>query len=165
MVYWTFLLSLFHKSISDDYERWEYRALEASLVEWVVPAKIAPGRYTVSYRLDSNSKVNEFNEANNIIERTFLIVASEEDKNGANVSADGNIVTIKEGVKNAPATVDSASGVLGDLNSDGVVDIFDLVLVARDFGKTGGNLVGDINSDRKVDVFDLTLVGQNWTRK
>jgi hypothetical protein len=46
-----------------------------------------------------------------------------------------------------------------DVNSDGIVDISDLVLVRRNFGKSGVGIVGDVNSDKEVDISDLMLVG------
>ncbi|MBI1926737.1 PQQ-dependent sugar dehydrogenase, partial [Candidatus Poribacteria bacterium] len=46
-----------------------------------------------------------------------------------------------------------------DVNADGVVDIFDLVLVASQFGHRGVNLRGDVNGDGTVDIFDLVLIG------
>ena len=44
-----------------------------------------------------------------------------------------------------------------DVNSDGVVDIIDLVLVANAFGTTG-NDDKDVNGDGVVDIIDLVLV-------
>ncbi len=44
-----------------------------------------------------------------------------------------------------------------DVNSDGVVNIRDLVLVASNFGQTGQNSA-DVNSDGVVNVVDLILV-------
>ena len=44
-----------------------------------------------------------------------------------------------------------------DVNSDGVVNIRDLVLVASNFGQTGQNSA-DVNSDGVVNVSDLVLV-------
>ena len=44
-----------------------------------------------------------------------------------------------------------------DVNNDGVVDIFDLVVVAANFGKTGIN-DADVNGDGIVDIADLILV-------
>jgi hypothetical protein len=38
------------------------------------------------------------------------------------------------------------------------VDILDLVMVGRSFGKTGKNLVTDVNGDGVVDLFDLVMV-------
>ena len=43
-----------------------------------------------------------------------------------------------------------------DINGDGVVNIFDLTLVAQAFGKDG--LEGDVNGDGMVNVFDLVFV-------
>lgn len=47
-----------------------------------------------------------------------------------------------------------------DVNSDGVVDAADLVLVARNFGQTGAT--GDVNSDGIIDIFDLVLVAKRF---
>ena len=44
-----------------------------------------------------------------------------------------------------------------DVNSDGVVNIRDLVLVASNFGQTGQNSA-DVNSDGVVNIADLVLV-------
>jgi WD40 repeat protein len=52
----------------------------------------------------------------------------------------------------------------GDVNSDGVVNIQDLVLIASNFGKAGVN-TADVNGDGVVNVQDLVWVasyfGQN----
>ena len=45
-----------------------------------------------------------------------------------------------------------------DVNSDGIVNILDLVLVASMYGNKGQNLAPDVNSDGIVDVLDLVLV-------
>ena len=50
----------------------------------------------------------------------------------------------------------------GDVNRDGQVSILDLVLVARNFGKTvPANSEVDINGDGVINVLDLILVSQN----
>ena len=46
-----------------------------------------------------------------------------------------------------------------DVNSDGVVNIQDLVLVASNFGETGQN-VADVNGDSVVNIEDLVLVAR-----
>ena len=43
-----------------------------------------------------------------------------------------------------------------------MVDIFDLVLVASQFGQDGDDLMGDPNGDKLVDIFDLVIVAGNF---
>ena len=45
-----------------------------------------------------------------------------------------------------------------DVNSDGSVNILDLVLVAFELGNTGQNLAVDVNGDGVVNILDLVLV-------
>ena len=49
-----------------------------------------------------------------------------------------------------------------DVNGDGQVDIFDLVLVVKYFAQTGDEISGDVNSDGEVDIFDLVLVVKHF---
>jgi hypothetical protein len=51
----------------------------------------------------------------------------------------------------------------GDADCDGKVDIFDLVLIAQNFGMTSGyDERADLNDDGRVDIFDLVVVAQNF---
>ena len=49
-----------------------------------------------------------------------------------------------------------------DVNSDGTVNIQDLVLVAGEFGQSGESLKGDVNGDGTVNVLDLVLVSSHF---
>ena len=55
--------------------------------------------------------------------------------------------------KSPPDTVVSV-----DVNRDGVVNIFDLVAIVSELGKTGANLVTDVNRDGIVNILDLVMV-------
>ncbi|MBI5061291.1 MAG: hypothetical protein HZB67_03175 [Candidatus Aenigmarchaeota archaeon] len=58
-------------------------------------------------------------------------------------------------------------GILGDINSDCIVNIFDLAAVGLCFGKppTGSCEMTDINRDGKINIFDLAAVGLNFGRR
>ena len=49
-----------------------------------------------------------------------------------------------------------------DVNQDNIVNIFDLVQVASQFGQIGEGLEGDVNGDRTVNIFDLVAVSQHF---
>ena len=56
-------------------------------------------------------------------------------------------------------------GLLGDADSDGDVDAFDIAAVQQNFGNTGaadGSLLGDADFDGDVDAFDIIAVEQNF---
>ena len=49
-----------------------------------------------------------------------------------------------------------------DVNSDGKVDISDLVLAARNLGERDENIEGDVNGDGEVNISDLALVAEHF---
>ena len=52
-----------------------------------------------------------------------------------------------------------------DINDDGIVDIFDFVLIGKEFGKKTPNLDADINKDGVIDISDLVLLGKHFGEK
>ena len=53
-----------------------------------------------------------------------------------------------------------------DVNSDGTIDILDLVLVAQHFGESPPTESrADVNNDGEVDISDLVLVGSHLEEK
>jgi hypothetical protein len=51
----------------------------------------------------------------------------------------------------------------GDVNSDNVVNIFDLSIMLSNWGRTGMTPAqGDLNSDNAVNIFDLSILLSNW---
>jgi len=55
---------------------------------------------------------------------------------------------------------------IGDVNGDGIVDIYDITLAAISFASNRGDLEynerADINHDGTIDVFDLILIGLHF---
>ena len=49
-----------------------------------------------------------------------------------------------------------------DVNSDGTVNILDLVAVAGQFGQSGDDLDGDVNGDSTVNILDLVTVAGHF---
>jgi hypothetical protein len=53
-----------------------------------------------------------------------------------------------------------------DVNKDGVVDIYDLILIAKIYGSTQGELNWnsncDVNNDGKIDIYDLILIAGKY---
>ncbi len=51
-----------------------------------------------------------------------------------------------------------------DVNSDGAVNVLDLIMVGQHWSETGapGWIPEDINEDGTIDVLDNILIGQNW---
>lgn len=61
----------------------------------------------------------------------------------------------------APAGGAAPGGGSADVNRSGRVDIFDLSILLRNWGRSGQ---GDINSSGRVDIFDLSILLRSWSR-
>lgn len=63
-------------------------------------------------------------------------------------------------------TLEGGAAILpGDVNADGVVNVQDLILVARDFGKSEGfNPACDLVADNVINIQDLLVVARNFGR-
>jgi hypothetical protein len=48
----------------------------------------------------------------------------------------------------------------GDINLDGIVDIFDVNAVSSNWGTAGPQ--GDVNGDGAVNIFDVNVISANW---
>ncbi len=60
-------------------------------------------------------------------------------------------------------------GIAGDINDDGIVDIYDAILLANAYNSKptspNWNLNADINGDNTVDVFDAILLANNYGKR
>ena len=66
-------------------------------------------------------------------------------------------------VTNGSVTV--STGLIGDVNGDGHVNVLDLVRVGQHWGETGtpGWIPEDVKVDGVINVLDMVLIGQHWT--
>ncbi len=64
------------------------------------------------------------------------------------------------------STFTLAIPLLGDINKDGTVDIYDAIILASAFGSKPGspnwNLNADINNDGNVDIYDAIILAKNY---
>jgi hypothetical protein len=90
---------------------------------------------------------------------TFTFKAND----GTNDSNIGIIVVDVGSISDSVVTASRA--VLGDVNGDNSVNIFDLVQVALQFGQIGENLIGDVNQDSFVNLLDLVQVTRNFGQR
>jgi hypothetical protein len=89
-------------------------------------------------------------------------------ENGKSYTVYVTLVDANHNVLNPPVTKSvtfsvAASTASWDVNSDGEVNIIDLVIVAKNFGQKVKE--GDVNGDGKVDIFDLVLVANHFGEK
>ena len=74
-----------------------------------------------------------------------------------------NTVQVSAAGIEVPATFHAVSdteapAIAADVNSDGSVNVLDLIVIASEFGNQGQNLAADVSGDGVVNVLDLILV-------
>lgn len=62
-----------------------------------------------------------------------------------------------------PTPTPTPASIPGDINGDGVVNLFDLNILSRNYGQTGSNSA-DINGDGQVNLFDFNILVRNYGR-
>lgn len=119
---------------------------------WVNVEKVGPsGPGTAGGWIYHEFRVADFVTPTVTIQMRF--VASDTDS-GSLVEAAIDDFHIREIVCTAPPV-----GCLGDVNSDGVIDLADLAIVLGNFGMTGATMAdGDADGDGDVDLSDLATV-------
>jgi len=105
--------------------------------------KVSDGKYAATY-------------ANFTTPGAYSVVINAENEDGFADPVQTTITVAGE------TTAPEAEKLTGDVNGDGTVNIFDLVIAAGSFGKTGVGIMGDVNGDGGVNIFDLVIVAGNF---
>lgn len=72
-----------------------------------------------------------------------------------------NTCTIPAPTQTGPPTPSTTPSVIGDLNGDGKVNVFDLSILLNAWGTNSAT--ADLNHDGSVNVFDLSILLSHWT--
>ena len=126
--------------IFQDWQQAEQRVKEVDLT--AVESKSGQAKYQLKY--DGFDQVGEYQ---------LIFQAS---------NLDGFATPMQSTVTVTEAATKPATKLTGDVKGDGVVNIFDLVIAAGSFGKTGVGIMGDVNGDGGVNIFDLVIVAGNF---
>lgn len=133
------------------------------------------GDYTETFDVTVyiNNTSIETRTINNVPEKTSIVISFTWNTTGSlgtyTVSATASNVTGEtDGTDNTLANVHIAvtPPLQGDMNSDGIVDIYDAILLANALNSKPGdpnwNVAADINSDNIVDIYDAILLANNY---
>ena len=108
-------------------------------------------------KLNATSLAGESNGDGTLATLTFEVIAAK----ASTLTLSDVLLTDSAGDASVPkienAQITEPTGLKGDVNGDGTVNIQDLVLVALNLGKTGQN-AADVNGDRVINIQDLVLV-------
>jgi hypothetical protein len=67
------------------------------------------------------------------------------------------------------ASINVSSGLKEDINGDGIVDLFDALLLAQHFGSKQSDTTWDpnvdMNNDGEIDIFDFLVLASNYGKK
>jgi len=76
------------------------------------------------------------------------------------------ILKSKATVSEGEITSTTPVSIIGDVNVDGIVDIFDLRICAKAFGCKPGDInwnpIVDLNQDGPIDIFDLRMIAKHY---
>ena len=107
---------------------------------------------------DDSVTIRVINDAGNQFEQKFTVdLSALSQDTGGSGNVDGNAGAAPSAVVNAKAAISK------DVNTDGIVNILDLVRVASNFGEQGEN-PSDVNRDGIVNIQDLVLVASSMSQ-
>ena len=114
---------------------------------------------STSNLVDNHDNDNKTQADGEAIYCDVLVVNGHLETNGYKVYA--NEIIINGSVSNNDDVIIIIDGIFGDINSDGEVNVLDLLRVIADWGQAGGD--ADLNEDGIVDILDFLLVLQEWS--
>ena len=139
------------------------------------PANLQP--YTVPQDSDNDGMPNDWevahglnpnNPADNVQDRDgdgYTNIEEWINSIGAGDDGTGNGNGATPTKKPTVTPIPTPTPLLGDLDKDGDVDIFDYNILVENFGKTGCGNVADIDGNCKVDIFDYNTLIENFGKK
>lgn len=153
-----------------------YYALFNSRAEWNELFKVINGQRIAiaspNVELITDNKFHNFEISKQddliIIKRDGVIVMSANDdtfkigKVGVGVLGISNDVTYFDDIE-ISSEDEQIDNFPGDINNDKKVNMFDILMIIKDFGKESGfDPIIDLNKDNKINLLDILEVVKNW---